>query len=248
MILCEFISDVCRAVKFKKGKIKEVYHVERVDTLNFLKKRKKQIKGILINPRELYYQVIDKKFSSVAKNIIDEQFPEIRNRRWQRFEDIKGRLHIVSIDGTDLEFITELVKSSEVQCEIIDLSIFNVANYVLQFYEKVKNGVVINVTDDITYSIYFKNRVPFWGNSFPTAEFPLVAKRQVNYILSLVSGVKSSFTIFLNFSSAKTEFLDILGDFDVMRIDPSENYKNLKKITNELPSLFTALVGLSMRF
>jgi len=36
--------------------------------------------------------------------------------------------------------------------------------------------------------------------------------------------------------------------FDIVPIDPTGIAKNLKKSTDELPSAFTALIGLSLRF
>lgn len=252
MILCEFLPESCKAIEFKKGRIKEVYSIDRKEVLEFLKKKKKLVRGILINPRELFYQVTDKKFSRVAKNIVDEQFPEIKERRWQKFEDLKGRIHIASIDGTELDFAREIVKTSKAQCEIIDISAFNVTNFVIKFYEGIKNGVVLNVTDEVTYAIYVRKRFPFWGVSFPTSEFPDLVKKQINYVFQAVPEVKDSFKIYVNFTS--TGLVQDLGTlkenlkFDVVPIDPTGIAKNLKKSTDELPSTFTALIGLSLRF
>lgn len=252
MILCEFFPDVCKGIEFKKGRIKEVYSIDRSEVLEFLKKKRKLVRGILINPGELFYEVTDKKFSRIAKNIVDEQFPDIKERRWQKFEDLKGRIHIASIDGTELDFVRELVKTSRAQCEIIDVSAFNVTNFVIKFYEGIKNGVVLNVTDEVTYAIYVKKRMPFWGNSFPTSEFPEFLKKQINYVFSAAPEIKDSFKIYANFASAGV--VQDLGNlkenlkFDIVPIDPTGIAKNLKKSTDELPSAFTALIGLSLRF
>lgn len=250
MILCEFSFDICKAVRFKKNKIKEVYTINRVEVLDFLKKKKNLVRGILINPRELYYRVTDKKFSQVAKNIVDEQFPDIKDGKWQKFEDLKGRIHIATIDGTDLEFVRELVKTSEARCEIIDVSAFNVTNFVLESNDKAKNGVVVDVTDEVTYAIYVKNRLPFWGVSFPTSEFPGLIKKQINYIFSAIPEIKDSFKIFVNFASSNViqNLNNLEGDLSVTLIDPTDMVKNLRDSTDELPSAFTALVGLSLRF
>ncbi len=252
MILCELLGESCKGIELKKGKVKEVYDIPRSDVLDFLKKKRKSVRGLLVNPAHFFYKSIQRIYKDVAKRIVDEEFPSLKDRVWQRYEDSKGHVHLVSVDGNEIEFAKEIIKASRVNCEILDLSAFNVTNFVLRFYEEIKNGVIVNLTKDTVYTVYIKNKKPFWGNSFSQEKFPEFLKKQINFIRSVTHIPEESFHIYLNVATKSwSKDIQSLKDslnMDVVLIDPTGIAKNLRSVTEDIPSVYTALVGLSMRF
>ncbi len=252
MILCELIGEVCKGIEFKKGKVKEVYDIPRADVLDFLRKKRKSVRGLLVNPAHFFYRSVKRIYRDVAKKIVDEEFPILKDRVWQKFDDSKGRLHLVSVDGTEIEFAKEIIKASRVNCEILDLSAFNVTNFVLKFYEEIKDGVIVNLTKDTVYTVYVKDKKPFWGNSFSQEKFPELLRKQINFVRSVTRVPRDGFHIYLNIATKSwSKDIQSLKDslnMDVVLIDPTGIAKNLRSITEDIPSVYTALVGLSMRF
>ncbi len=251
MILCEFYQEECKAIEFKKERIKAVHSVKRKDILQFMKRKRKEIKGILVNPQKFYYRSIERKFSPVVKNIVDYEFPDIKDGIWEKFDDKKGKIHLVMADSAEIEFAREIIKTSRAQCEILDLSIFNVVNFVTKFYEGFQNGVIINVAEDYVYSIFVKNKKSFWGNSYEIAKFPDFSKKQIYHIFSIDRDIQRDFKIYLNVASTSLtkeigNIKESLG-FDIVLIDPIGIAKNLRKLTEDIPSIYTGLIGLSLR-
>ncbi len=251
MILCELYQDECKALEYKKDKIRAVHSIKRKDVLQFMRKKRKEIKGILVNPQKFFYRAIDRKFAEATKNIVDYEFPDIKDGIWEKFDDKKGKIHLVMVDSSEIEFAKEAIKSSKAQCEVLDLSIFNVVNFVIKFYEGIKNGVIINIAEDNVYSVFVKNKRPFWGNSYERSKFPDFTRKQIFYVFSIDSGVRDNFKIYLNVASVDLakeigNVKENLG-FDVVLIDPIGIAKNIKKYTEDIPSLYTGLIGLSLR-
>ncbi len=251
MILCELVGESCKGLELKKGKVKEVYDIPRSDLLEFMKKKRKSVRGLLVNPARFFYRSIQKKYRDVAKKIVDEQFPPLKDRIWQKFEDARGTVHLVSTDGNEIEFAKEVIKASRANCEILDLSVFNVTNFVLRFYEEIKNGVIVNITGDTVYTVYIHNKTPFWGNSFSQKKFPEFLRKQANFVRSVARIPEKNFHVYLNIATKWNKDVESIKDslnMDVVLIDPTGIAKNLRSTTDELPSVYTALVGLSMRF
>lgn len=251
MILCEFYQEECKAIEFKKDRIKALYSINRKEVLQFMRKKRKEIKGVLVNPQKFYYRIIDRKYSEVAKNIVDHEFPYIKDGIWEKFVDKSGKIHLVLVDSTEIEFAKEAIKTSKVQCEVLDLSIFNIVNFVIKFYEGIQNGVIINIAEDYVYSVFVRNKRPFWGNSYDRSKFPDFSKKQILHIFSIDKDMKENFKIYLNIASTALakgigNIKENLG-FDIVLIDPIGIAKNIRKFTEDIPSLYTGLIGLSLR-